>query len=264
MKSSNQVLERIKKSILSLRGFLILIIVWWIICRLGFVKEFYLPSPESVWRRFVNDVADGSLSKHLFSSLGRFIQAYVLGSAVGILIGLLMGIFSGIGRFFRPLLTFFNSLSGITWVPLAIAWFGIGDATITFLVINSVFFMVAVTTLSGVSAVPKMYENAMLTMGAGKLQIIFQVMLPGSLPNIMTGLRVGAGFAWRALIAAEMVAGSSGIGFLAFKANYDFQQPLLLACILLVGIVAIILDALLLAPIERYTIHRWGLVTEGQ
>ncbi len=241
-----------------------MIILWWLVCKLGLVKEFYLPSPEIVWSRFLQNMGDGTLPKNLFASIGRFFQAYVLGSVAGIIIGLLMGIIPVIGKFFKPLLTFFNSLSGITWVPLAIAWFGIGDSTIRFLIINAVFFMVCVTTLAGVSTVPKIYENAMLTLGASKLHIVFRVMLPGSLPNIMTGLRVGAGFAWRSLIAAEMTAGSSGLGFMAFKANYDFQQPLLLACILLVGVVAVILDTLILAPIEKYTINRWGLLTEGK
>jgi len=263
MKTSTKILHGLKQFLLSTRGFIILIAVWWLACHLGLVKEFYLPSPERVWTRFINNMADGSLTKNLLDSIRRFLQAYAIGCGAGILVGLMMGLVEGVGKFFKPLLTFFNSLSGITWVPLAIAWMGVGEPTIRFLIINAVFFMVCVTTLAGVSTVPKMYENALLTMGASRLQITFQVMLPGALPSIMTGLRVGAGFAWRSLIAAEMVAGSSGLGFMAFKANYDFQQALLLACILLVGIVAIILDSVILKPIEKYTVSRWGMLTEG-
>ncbi len=264
MKFSRQILEKLKKFLLSMRGFLILIAIWWVVCRLGLVKEFYLPSPESVWGRFITNMADGTLSRNLVDSILRFLQAYAIGCGAGIVVGLLMGLIPFVGKFFKPLLTFFNSLSGITWVPLAIAWLGVGNATIRFLIVNAVFFMVCVTTLAGVSTVPKIYEDALLTMGASRLHITFRVMLPGALPSIMTGLRVGAGFAWRSLIAAEMVAGSSGLGFLAFKANYDFQQPLLLACILLVGIVAIVLDTLILAPIEKRTVNRWGMLTEGR
>ena len=259
MKTLRIAFDKSRKVFRSAFGFVIIIFVWWLITYLGVVQPYFLPSPVKVFTAMIELISNGSLGVQLGTSLGRFIKGYLMGSTLGILVGLSMGIIPAVGKFFKPLLTFFNAVSGITWVPLAIAWMGVGNATINFLIINAVFFMVSVTTLSGVHAVPKVYENAMLTMGASLPQIVAQVILPGSLASIITGLRLGAGFAWRSLIAAEMAAGSSGLGFMAFKASYDYQQDVLLASILLVGVIALILDGLVFAPLERRTVMRWGL-----
>jgi ABC-type nitrate/sulfonate/bicarbonate transport system permease component len=260
MKLLRMIVDKLKVVFRYCIGFVVIILVWLAVCELNLISRYFLPHPYKVLTTFINLVKTGKMFGQLGTSLLRFLQGYLMGSGIGIVVGISMGIVPAIGKFFKPLLTFFNSLSGITWVPLAIAWIGIGDPTINFLIINAVFFMVSVSTLSGVQLVPKVYENAMLTMGATRFQIVTQVILPGSLAHIITGLRVGAGFAWRSLIAAEMAVGSSGIGFMAFKASYDHQQDVLLASILVVGVVAIILDTLLLEPLERRTIQRWGIL----
>ncbi len=241
-------------------AFVVLIAIWWIITGLGFVSRAYLPSPPAVSSALLDGLRDGSLLDNMSASIVRLVVGYAIASILGIVVGVLMGLIPGIGRFFRPVLSFFNSLSGITWLPLAIAWFGIGPLTIGFVIFNSVFFIVAISTLSGVQSVPKVYENALLTLGGKPLDVVTQVLIPGAMPSVITGLRLGMGFGWRALIAVEMVAGSVGMGYLIFQASYYFQQNILLAGILVIGVIALILDRVIFEPLERRTIECWGLV----
>ncbi len=241
-------------------SFAVLFIVWWFLTAFNVVPRAYLPSPVLVGEAFAQGLADGSLLENLWISILRLLTTFVVASALGVAVGVAMGLAPNLGRFFRPILSFFNSLSGITWLPLAIAWFGIGERTIAFVIFNSVFFIVAFNTLTGVQTVPKVFEQTMLTLGSGRLRLIADVLIPGALPNIITGLRLAMGFGWRALIAVEMVAGAIGMGYMIFNASYVFRQDIIMMGILVVGAVALAIDQLLFAPLERGTIERWGLV----
>lgn len=241
-------------------SFAVLLLVWWFLTAFDVVPRTFLPSPVSVGEAFAQDLSNGSLLQNLWISLLRLLATYVVASVLGILVGVAMGLVPNLGRFFRPILSFFNSLSGITWLPLAMAWFGIGELTIAFVIFNSVFFIVAFNTLTGVQAVPKVYEQALLTMGSGRGRLIADALIPGAMPNIITGLRLAMGFGWRALIAVEMVAGAVGMGYMIFNASYVFRQDIILMGILIIGIVALAIDQLLFNPLERRTIERWGLV----
>ena len=241
-------------------SFIGLVLVWWLVTALNLISRAYLPGPAQVGEAFVQGVMDGSLFQNLWISLIRLLGTYAVASVLGIAAGVAMGLVPNQGRFFRPILSFFNSLSGITWLPLAIAWFGIGTLTIGFVIFNSVFFIVAFNTLVGVQSVPKVFEHAMLTMGSSRLRMIRDAMIPGAMPNIITGLRLAMGFGWRALIAVEMVAGSIGMGYMIFNASYIFRQDIIVMGILVVGVAALAIDQLLFAPLERRTIERWGMV----
>lgn len=252
--------DRLRPASRSALSFAGLLVGWWLLTAAEVVPRAYLPSPASVWDAFVRSLAGGTLVRHIAVSVARLVGAHIVASLLGIAAGVMMGLIPGVGRFFRPLLSFFNSLSGITWLPLAIAWFGIGWRTDAFVIMNSIFFIVAVNTLSGVQSVPRVYEQALLTLGAGRLRVIFHVLVPGAMPGIITGLRLAIGFGWRALIAVEMLAGAVGMGYLVFNASYNFQQDVVLMGILVVGVMASALDQLVFAPLERWTIERWGLI----
>lgn len=169
----------------------------------------------------------------------------------------------GISRRFasvvEPLAGFFNAISGIVWLPLAITWFGLSWKTVLFVIGNSVFFTVFFNTFVGVRAVPRLYERAILTLGASRWRTIQDVLLPGAMPSIVTGIRLGLGFGWRALIAAELVAVTQGLGFMIFSAANYLRTDVILAGILVIGVIALAMDTLILVPIERATVQRWGL-----
>ena len=153
--------------------------------------------------------------------------------------------------------------SGIAWLPLAITWFGLGWTSVTFIMFNTIFFLVFFNTLVGVRAVPRIFEHAVRTLGGSRRHVIFQVLIPGALPSIVTGIRMSIGFGWRALIAAEMIATSTGLGFLIYNAANFHQSDTILVGIVTIGLLWLATDRLVLQPLERRTIERWGLVSSS-
>jgi NitT/TauT family transport system permease protein/taurine transport system permease protein len=189
--------------------------------------------------------------------LRRILLAALLGLFVGVPLGLLLGISRGTADFAYPVLNFFQSVSGIAWLPLMLIWFGFGERTILVAVNYTVIFPVIFNALLGVRSVPQIYVNALRTLGASRWRIIRDVLVPGALPNIVMGVRLGLAYGWRALIAAEMLVGANG-------GLHDLQRPgfHLTARIMLgmgiIGALWLALDYFLLRPLEEATIARWG------
>lgn len=233
---------------------------WWIIVWLNVVPRAFLPTPTAVAQGVVEILTSRARLRDVQASLLAFALYYPLAASVGIVVGLVLGLVGGLGRFMRPLLGFFNAIAGIAWLPLAMMWFGAGAPTVAFVTANGVFFVVAVNTLAGVQGVPQIYESALVVLGASRWRVVRDVLLPGAFPTIVTGLRMALGFGWRALVAAEMVAASSGLGYLVYRGSYDFRFDLVWAGILLLGFVSVTTDRLLFVPLERWTVERWGVV----
>jgi taurine transport system permease protein len=218
------------------------------------------PTVEAVWLAAVDAVRDGSLPRHIGESLLRVGVGTVLGLALGIPLGVAMGVSRAVSTFFTPLVRFFSVLAGIAWIPIATLWFGYGFGAITFVIFNAVFFVVTYNTLLGVSSIPLPVRNAAASLGAGPWALLTQVLLPGALPNIVTGIRTGMGFAWRGLIAAEMIATNVGLGYMLFLARDFYRTEVIVFGMIVIGLLWLALDRLLLAPLERRTIERWGMV----
>jgi len=160
----------------------------------------------------------------------------------------------------RSAIVFANAISGIAWVPLAIVWFGVGWFTTLFILLNTVFWLVFFNPLLGVRSVPRTYEHSVLTLGGNRWHVISQVYIPGALPSIVTGVRMGIGFGWRALIAAEMIGGNTGLGFMIFVSANEYKVEEVFLGVLLIGIIWMVTDRIILVPLEKWTIERWGLV----
>jgi NitT/TauT family transport system permease protein/taurine transport system permease protein len=184
----------------------------------------------------------------------------VLALAVAIPLGVLMGVSPVVSAFLTPPFRFFSVLAGIAWIPIASLWFGYGFGAITFIIFNAVFFIVTYNTLLGVSTIPLHVRNAAASLGAGRSAMLTEVLLPGALPNIVTGIRTGLGFAWRGLIAAEMIATNVGLGYMLFVARDFYRTEVIVLGMIVIGVLWLLLDRLLLAPLERRTIERWGMV----
>jgi NitT/TauT family transport system permease protein/taurine transport system permease protein len=245
-----------------LRGtisFGVIFVVWYALTASGWVKPLALASPAAVASVLVDGIRDRTLFGHLGASLGRLVLGIVVAGSAGIAMGVAVGISRPLAILVEPLAGFFNAISGIVWLPLAITWFGLTWKTVLFVIGNSVFFTVFFNTLVGVRAVPRLYEQAILTLGASRWRMLRDVLLPGALPGIVTGIRLGLGFGWRALIAAELVAVTQGLGFMIFSAANYLRTDVILAGIFVIGTVAIALDSLILVPIERVTVYRWGM-----
>jgi NitT/TauT family transport system permease protein/taurine transport system permease protein len=243
--------------------FVALIAAWTLVSRTGVVPVLFLPPPTDVARIAWELGRDGSLWVNIGASLGRVLIGLVVSVPLAVGLGVLVGLNRWLAPIVEPVVGFFNALSGIAWLPLAITWFGLGWASVTFIMFNTIFFLVFFNTLVGVRTVPKIFENAVLTLGGGRRHVIFEVLLPGAMPSIVTGIRMSIGFGWRALIAAEMIATSTGLGFLIFNAQNFHQTDAILVGIITIGILWLATDRLVLRPIERWTIERWGLVASS-
>ena len=214
---------------------------------------------DVVWTRMV----DGELIKHILASLWRLFLGAAVGIITGIVGGFVAGLYRGVSEFLNPLVIFFNAISGIVWLPLMIGWLGIGTALAVFLIWNTVFFIVFQNTVLGVQLVPEVFEQGVQALGGGRFETIRTVILPGALPYILTGVRSGLGFGWRALIAAELVGTPDGLGQMIFAAADYHRSDIIIAGCLIIGTIAIAMDRWLLLPIERRTIERWGLVIDA-
>ncbi len=243
---------------LGVAPFVGLLAAWWAVTHLTHISRATLPKPELVWSAASELWLTAELQNDILTSLGRVALGASVSIVLGIGLGLLAGLNRPLGDLLLPLASFFNSVSGIAWIPLAITWFGLGTVAVTFVIVNAVFFLIFFNTVLGVRSVPRIMEQAVRTLGGGYRELILQVFLPGALPYIMSGIRSGLGFGWRALIAAELIAATSGLGFLIYDASNFLRSDRILTGILVIGVIWMSLDSLLLRPLERRTVERWG------
>jgi len=252
--------HRLWATVTFLAPLLLLLLLWELLIRAFSVDPRVFPNVESVARAGIDTIQDGSLVRHVGASLGRVAVGTVLAIVVSIPLGIAMGLSPVVSGFLSPLFRFFSVLAGIAWIPIATLWFGYGFGAITFVIFNAVFFVVTYNTLLGVASIPLPLRHAAASLGAGGWTMLTEVLLPGALPNIVTGVRTGLGFAWRGLIAAEMIATNVGLGYMLFLARDFYQTEVIVFGMIVIGILWLLIDRLLLAPLERATIERWGLV----
>jgi NitT/TauT family transport system permease protein/taurine transport system permease protein len=241
--------------------FAVLLGAWAAVSRAGLVPAIFLPAPGEVARVGWEMAKDASLWVNIGASLERMLVGVVVSVPLAVAAGVLVGLNRRLAVVLEPMTGFFNSLSGIAWLPLAITWFGLGWASVTFILFNTIFFLVFFNTLAGVRTVPRILEQAVRTLGGSRRHVILQVMIPGAMPSIVTGIRMSIGFGWRALIAAEMIATTTGLGFMIFNAGNFHRTDTIVLGIITIGLLWLATDRLLLQPLERWTIERWGLVT---
>ena len=215
--------------------------VWWLVTELELVRPLYLPSPGAVWDAFIqansdHPVAEGVdrmvrgeqnyyLWEHLLASLQRIAIGVGAAIVVGIPLGLLMSTVRWIGIVVEPYLNFLRSLPPLGYIGLLIVWFGIGDTSKVWLLFLAAFPPITIATISGVRGVREDMVNAALTLGASRRQTLTTVMLPATLPEVLTGIRVATGFAWTTVVAAELNNGIPGIGGLAYLSGTELDTP---------------------------------------
>ncbi len=247
--------------IATLMPFLPVVALWSLVAHLQVFPKAFFPSPVDVWRSFLDLVWKGVLPDYLQDSIIRLAVGAAWGMALGIPLGLLIGMNRFAYRALWPVLLFLQAIGDIAWLPILVIWFGYGLVTMTFVIVYTVLFPVVLNTVLGVRSVPVVLQRAAQSLGAGRMSVVWEVILPGALPNIITGLRNGLGYGWRALIAAEIIVGTSGIGFLMFDARRAGSVVEIFLGMIILGVLWYIVDSWVLAPIERATGQRWGLVT---
>jgi taurine transport system permease protein len=241
--------------------FVPLIALWWAVAAAEVFPRAFFPAPVDVLQSFWTLLYKGILTAYLEDSLARLAAGTLVGMAIGIPLGILVGLSKRMHTALWPLLLFFQAIGDIAWLPILLIWFGFGLTTMTFVIVYTVLFPVVLNTVLGVRSVPIELIRAAQSLGAPRWRILVEVIIPGAMPNIITGLRNGLGYGWRALIAAEIIVGTSGIGFLMFDARRAGSVVEIVVGMIILGILWYIVDNWILAPIERATGERWGLVT---
>jgi NitT/TauT family transport system permease protein/taurine transport system permease protein len=238
--------------------FVLLLAIWLIAIPVLDVSPRVFPSFAQVLGALGEMIGDGTLWLHMGVSILRVIVGAGLAVLVGIPFGILMGMNRAVSGFFSPLLRFSVALAGIAWIPLATLWLGYGDPAVIFVVFNAVFFAIVYNTILGVQQIPTNLIRAARSLGASPLRMFFQIYLPGAAPAIATGTRIGMGFAWRGLIAAEIIATAAGLGYSLFLARQYYETDVIILMMIVIGVLWLLMDRLLLAPLERRTVERWG------
>lgn len=241
--------------------FVPVIALWAAVVHAGLFPRAFLPGPLDVVGALLALTYKGILPAYLQDSIVRLLVGTAAGVAIGLPLGLLVGSSERARAVAWPLLLFFQAIGDIAWLPILLIWFGFSLTTMTVVIAYTVLFPIALNTALGVRSVAPVLAQAARSLGASPARVLWEVTLPGALPNIMTGLRNGLGFGWRALIATEIIVGTSGIGFMMFDARRAGSVVEILLGMVVLGLLWYAVDSWILAPIERVTGQRWGIVT---
>jgi ABC-type nitrate/sulfonate/bicarbonate transport system permease component len=225
---------------------------WWAaVACLGVSKDF-LPTPYAVGHRIVvlayEPLGAGSLWTHVAASLVRLLSGFAAAAVVGIPLGLLMALVRPINHMVTPLFELFRCVPPIAWAPFAIFWFGAGNNAQAYVIFTAAFPPILINAFRGVELVDKRLIDAARTLGARAHTVLLEVALPGALPYVMTGLRIGLAAGWMALIAAEIVAGTGsrdGLGYLILQGQQSLAADLTIGAMVLIGIIGTLIDVVL-------------------
>ncbi len=219
------------------------------------------PKPIDVWWGLVELGRKGLLVKYIVASLFRVTLGFTLAVLVGVPFGLLLGWFRHAAEAFNPLIQGLRPISPIAWIPLAILWFGISDAAPVFLIFLASVFPVTVSAMAAVKGIKSVHLRAAQNFGLSGPQLFLRVILPATLPQVITGLRIALGIAWLVVVAAEMIAVNSGLGYLIIDArNAGRRYDLVVAGMVVIGCIGWLLD-LLMRQTERFQGVRWAYGT---
>jgi NitT/TauT family transport system permease protein len=217
-----------------------LVVAWEGVARAGWVPALFLPSPLGVLAEGRDMLVSGELVEHLAASLGRLALGFVVGGGLGVLVGIAVGFFSVAEAVGTPLIAATFPVPKIALLPLLILWLGLGEPSKVAVIALGVFFPMAINTATGVRQADALLVRAAVSFGARRLSVIRKVILPSALPMIFAGLRLGAGTALLLLVAAEMIAVESGIGFLVLHAGNIMSTTKLMVGIVVLSLLGVL------------------------
>jgi len=225
---------------------------------LGF-SEYLYPRPTLVLRTFGVLINHGVLLAYSEVSMWRWFVGVVVGIGLAVPTALILSFSKPLARMFSPLINFFMAIVELAWIPLFVLWFGYGFKVIVLSIAYCSFFPIVANTISGIAQISPSYVQSAQCLGAGRVQMAFHVFIPGALPGIVTGVRTGAGFGFRSLIGAEMIAAQSGLGYMIFESGANQLTQRTIAGMIAIGVIWLLIDRLYLRPLEQATVERWGM-----
>jgi NitT/TauT family transport system permease protein len=235
---------------------LVLLVAWHFAAANSATK--ILPGPLAVVGGIVELAQRGLLLKYIVASLFRVTWGFVGAALLAIPIGLMLGWYRRSDMAFNPLIQIFRPISPLAWIPISILWFGVGDVAAIFLIFLASFLPLTVTAMNAVASIATVHINAGRNFGLSQRQLVFQVLYPAVMPQLIIGLRITLGIAWLVVVAAEMIAVNSGLGFLIVDArNAGNRYDLVVAGMVLIGVIGLLLD-IGMRSLEKVRSLRWG------
>ncbi len=223
--------------------------IWTLLSVTGFVPRQFLPTPLDVMSRFIEllttPFAGATLQQHLASSLQRYLFGVLLAAAVGIPLGLLMGWFRWLDDILSPIFDGLRFIAPIAWVPFAALWFGTGIGGPVMIIFAGAFPPCLINAYRGARFVDPHLIEASRMLGTGHLRTITEILLPASIPSIVSGLRVAAGLGWQSLVGAELIVAAAGVGFMMVQAQANVSTPTVMTGMIAIGIAGMLIDVLL-------------------
>jgi NitT/TauT family transport system permease protein len=248
--------KRLETTLLPLGVAAAFILIWHVAVALSGSTIF--PKPHQVLVGMVELARRGVLVKYVVASLFRVSAGFLLALAVGVPLGLLLGWFARAFRAFNPAIQVMRPISPIAWIPVAILWFGVSDMAPVFLIFLASLFPIMTATMSAVQNIQLVYLRAANNFGVTRLTLFRTVVFPAAMPQIITGVRIALGVAWLVVVAAEMIAVNSGLGYLIIDArNAGMRYDLVVAGMVMIGLIGLALD-LLVRRLEHMDEVRWG------
>ncbi len=248
-------MDRFKEAWPSVALITTLIATWWLV--VAWTHSVIFPSPWNVVAGTVELVKNGTLWPHVGASLMRVGAGFGLAVIVAVPLGLWMGWVDGAYRTLNPVFQILRPISPIAWIPIAILWFGVGNASPIYLIFISSVFPMIVQTIVGVHTIEKRYLRAAANFGVSRRTRFLQVVLPAVLPQVLVGMRIGLGVAWLVVVAAEMIALHAGLGYMIMDSrNAGNRYDLVVAGMIIIGVIGLSLDGLM-RLLERLKGVRW-------
>jgi NitT/TauT family transport system permease protein len=244
--------------------YIILVVIWEVIYRvcveyLHIWKEYSFSSPGSVFMSLIKLIKDNTLEIAILISLKRVFIGYFISLVIGIILGGIAARFKYFGNNIGSLFLGLQTLPNVCWIPFAILWYGLNESAIIFVVAIGSTFSVAIAVESGIKNISPMYIKVAKTMGARGLGLYKDIILPAAFPNIISGMKQGWSFAWRALMAGEMLSASIGLGQLLVMGREVFDMSQVIAIMITIITIGTIVDKLVFVRIELRVRYRWGL-----
>ena len=235
------------------------LLIWALLARLGPWPRWLFPGPGQVARSLSALAGDGRLVHAAARSLARLGEGFALSTAIGVPLGVLMARRPGVNAALRPAVLGLQALPSICWLPLAILWFGLSEAAILFIVVMGSLLAISIATEDAVAAVDPVLLRAAGTLGIRRVRFVTGVLLPAALPGVLTGLKLGWSFAWRALMAGELLFVAGGLGQLLQAGREVLDAAQVMAVMVAIVAIGVAVDRVLFRVLELRVRQRWGL-----
>lgn len=246
--------------LLPLTGILLFVLAWHFAVSVN--EGTLVPSPLAAAAGIIELAEKGLLAKYVVASLFRVTWGYLAALVIAVPLGVLLGLWQRGEKALNPVLQLLRPISPLAWIPIAILWFGVGDVAAVFLIFLASLLPLTLTTINAVHNIESVHLAAGRNFGLTGRELVRSVILPAILPQLIVGMRITLGIAWLVVVAAEMIAVSSGLGFLIIDArNAGNRYDLVVAGMILIGVIGVVLDAMM-RRLERLPGVRWGYVTE--